>query len=257
MKLPLKQLISEFISSADLSEHHFMRLWNIGVRGAREFNMDICGNFKTVLLNVNANKTVDFPKDLLTFSKLGILNEFGEIVPLTVNDNMSTLHSQYLAAQGKVVDVPTLNSLINFSSPTQFPFFWFNYYDGAYGGYHLYGLAGGTPVIGQYTINENDKTIYLSDDWPYESVLMEYLADGFDCDAEDYMIDSKASEAMLAFIRWNNAKDNRKKFGAGEVNMFMRDYYRERKLAKRRLNSVDITQMQQVFRSHVKLVAKA
>lgn len=258
MKKPLKTIIAEFISSADLSEHQFMRLWNIGVRGMQEFNMDIIGNIKTVLLAVNDNKTVDFPKDFLTLSKLGILNDVGEVVTLTENNNMSTLHQQYVAQLGQLTDVPVIDNNIIYGNPTRFPFLWLNYW--GYGsdlGYHLYGLQGGTPVIGEYKVDEISKTIYLSDSWPYTTLLMEYLSDGYDCDGQDYMVDVRASEALISYIRWNNAKDLRKKFTTADVEYYRRQYYNERRLAKMRLNRVDVDQMQKVFRSHVKLVAKA
>jgi hypothetical protein len=254
MKLPLKQIISQFLSSADLSEHQFMRVWNIAVRGHREFNMDVCGNFKTVLLEVNDDRTVDFPKDLLTFSKVGILNEGGEIVGLTENENMSTLHSQYLAALGQT-DVPVLNNSVVFGGSTRIPSVWFNF--ASDGGYHLYGLRGGTASIGEYKIDEGSRTIYLNHDWPYQSLLMEYLSDGFDCDCDDYMIDVRAEEAMMSYIRWKNAQDLRKKFSTGDVDYYRKEFYNQKRLAKIRLNGVDINQMQKVFRSSITLAAKA
>lgn len=257
MKIKLKEIIAQFISSADLSEHQFMRLWNIAVRGHKQFNLDVYGNFKSVLLYVNDNKTVDLPDDFLTFSKLGVLNEVGEVVTLRRNDNMTTLHDQYLSELGKVTNVPVVQSGIIWDDPTRFPYYWLNYVGTSGIGYHLYGLPSGAPSIGEYTIDEDEKMIYLSSDWPYQSVMLEYLSDGYDGSCEDYMVDIKASEAMLSWIRWQNAIDSRKKFTQGDVVMYRQEYYNERRKAKIRLNSVDIREMQKIFRSSVRLAARA
>lgn len=256
MKLPLKQIIAEFISSADLSEHQFMRLWNVAVRGAREFQMDITGGFKSTILDVKGNKTADLPTDFLSLSKIGVLNELGEVITLRQNDKLNLQHQQYVDGLGIEPEVATVPSIINYSSPTRFPFLWLNFTSSGTD-YHLYGLGSGTSAIGEYKVDEDEKTIYLSADWPYSTILVEYLSDGYDDSQEDYMVDVKAAEAMVAYIRWKNAQDNRKKFTTGDVDYYKKQYYNERRLAKMRINQVDISQMQAVFRSHIKLTAKA
>lgn len=256
-KIALKTIIAEFLSSADLSEHQFMKIWNYGVRAQREFNMDIYGSFKSVLLQAGEAMTCELPADYLAFSKLGILNDSGEVVTLTENNDISPIHQQYVSAVQKVVQVPFAGSSIFNNGPAIVPNIWFNFIGWGGLGYHLYGLPGGTVTVGEYRISDADKLIYLSADWPYGYVLLEYLSDGYDCEADDYMVDVRASEAMVAWIRWKNAQDSRKKFSNGDVAYYKTEYYRERRLAKMRINSVDIDQMQKVFRSKVKLAAKA
>ena len=55
----LRQLVAQFLDSADQSSHQFRRMYNIGVRGSRAFNLDITGQMITVLLPVNVNNTVN------------------------------------------------------------------------------------------------------------------------------------------------------------------------------------------------------
>lgn len=257
MSTPLKSIVASFLSSADMSEHQFMRVWHIAVRVVREMNLDVYGSFKTKLLYVNDNKTVDLPQDYLNYSKIGILNDFGEVLTLKRNDSMSELHEQYVAELGSVQKVPVVDGAIALNSPTRFPFIWFNYW-GAYNyGYHLYGLAGGTSTIGSYKLDETERVIYLSEDWPYQTIMLEYLSSGYDDECGDYMVPLKAEEAVMSGIRWRNAQDLRKKYTNSDVEYYRKEFYNQRRLSKLRLNQATISEMQNVFRSHVKMVAKA
>lgn len=256
MKIKLKQIIGEFLSSADLSEHAFLRLYNIGVRGAREMNMDVYGSFKTKLLPVAANKTVQLPVDYISLSKIGLLNDAGEVITLHQNNDLSNIHQQYIADLQQNPQVPTVSGFSALYNPAKFPFLWLNFgYNSAC--YNLFGLGGGTANLGEYKVQEDLGVILLSQDWPYATVLVEYLSSGFDDEDDDYMVDERAAEAMLCYLRWKNATDARKKFGLQEVSYFKKEYYRERAIAKLRINRTDITEMQAVFRSNVKLTARA
>jgi len=257
MNIPLKTIIANFISSADLSEHQFMRLWNIGVMGARSFNLDISGRFKTVLLDVAANKTADLPTDYLTLSKLGVLNANGEVIPFRQNTALNALHAEYTDQLDNRNTYPAIDPINALTSPTRFPFIWLNFTVSGSEGYHLFGLGSGTGTVGEYKIDEECRTIFLSSDWPYSQIVLEYLSDGYDSECDDFVIDVKAEEAMMSYIRWKNAQDNRKKYSTGDVQYYKREFYNQKRLAKMRLNPVNISDMQAVFRSNIKLVAKA
>ena len=55
-KIGLKTLVAELIDAKDSSSQEFRRLYNIGVRGLREFNSDVVGTFVTALLPVKKNR---------------------------------------------------------------------------------------------------------------------------------------------------------------------------------------------------------
>ena len=94
MKVKLKELIGQYLSSADQSSHEFLRLWNIGVKGMKlEFNLDVTGSLKTVLLDVNANKTVELPCDYISYSKIGVMNHQGEVVTYKRNDQLAKINA--------------------------------------------------------------------------------------------------------------------------------------------------------------------
>jgi hypothetical protein len=255
MKITLSSIVAEFLESADQSSHQFRRLYNIGVRGCREFNMDILGGLKTELLDVNANKSVSIPDDYITYSKIGIINDKGEVVTFTRNEQMSNYHAMLIDVENRYEGVPTLNTGTP-TTPATFPYVYYNYWMNG-GMYNLFGLNSGTSVIDTFKIDEDAGVILLSPESTYTEVLLEYLSDGYDADADDYEIDYRAEEAFICYLRWKNATDLVKKFSQAQIRDYKSEYYRERKLAKMRINPVVISEMISIRRANFKLTAKA
>lgn len=251
MKIKLSSVVAEFLESADQSSHQFRRLYNIGVRGCREFNMDILGALKTVVLDVNANKTVSLPEDFITYSKMGVMNSQGEIVTFTRNEDMSSYHAMYTEIAERNSTAPTMVS----GSGTRFPALYYNYWTNGYS-YNLFGLDSGTATIDSFKIDENAGVILLAPNSIHTQVVLEYLSDGYDEDLDDYEIDIRAEEAFICYLRWKNATDLVKKYGQGQIREYKSEYYRERKLAKMRINPVVISEMVKAKQASVKLTAK-
>jgi hypothetical protein len=252
----LRKIVAQFLDSADQSSHQFRRLYNIGVRGAREFNLDITGQFKTVLLPVNPNKTVTLPQDYLNYSKMGIINERGEIITFTKNEQLSQYHAIYTQQVERNEGVPELTTIGQYVAPLPYPYLYSNYW---YGGssYNLFGLNSGTAVVAEFQIDEGAGVILLNQTMNYPELLLEYLSDGYDELADDYEIDMRAEEAFICYLRWKNATDMIKKFSAGQVREYKNEYYRERKLAKMRINKALVSELTHKKRSLTGLTPRA
>ncbi len=255
-KIPLRQVIAELIDAADQSEHQFRHLYRIGVRGCRKFNMDVYGSFKTVLLEVQSDNTVPFPKDYMDYSMLGIVNANGEAIPMTHNPNLSTLKSQYIAALGETVDVPSAGDFFA-GDLTNLNNYWLNFGFNGSGYTHLYGIGGGTYEIGQFTIDDNCKAFLLQEGYPYQTIMLEYLTDGYDENNDDYMVDVFAVEALQSWIRWMRAQDMTKKYSLSQIAYYKGEYLIQKRDAKIRLNKTVVKEMEATFRRSVKLVARA
>ncbi len=252
----LRQLIAEFLDSADASSHQFRRLYNIGVRGAKEFNLDITGQFKTLLLDVNPNNTVTLPDDYINYVKMGIVNERGEVVTFTKNEQLSEYHAFYTQIADRNEGVPELTTIGNLVAPLPYPYMYSNFWwNGT--NYNLFGLNSGTAQIVDFQIDEGAGVILLNPHNTYENILLEYLSDNYDAQADDYDIDSRASEAFICYLRWKNSQDLVKKFPVGVVREYKNEYYRERRLAKMRINKAVISEIQSKKRSLTTLTAKA
>ena len=258
-KISLSQVVAELIDSMDRSEHYFRRLYRIGVRGARKFNMDIYGQFRSVLLDVPTSGVVPFPKDYLQYSMLGVINNQGEAVPIKHNEQLSKLKQQYLASQEQIIPVPKVPTGIvgGFENPQGFPFYWMNYVWGDCGYVHLYGLGGGSQEFGWFTIDEINQCFLIAPNYPYTTIMLEYLSDGFDINCNDYMVDIRAVDAMQWWIRWMDRGDTPKRWGRGDVQYAQQQYVLQSRMAKARINHANINEMQTEFRKNIKLTAKA
>jgi len=263
MQQPIKKIIAQFLNSADRSDHEFARLYNIAVRGIEnEFQQDIQGQFLTVLLDVNPNKTVELPTGYLNYSKIGIVNSNGEFVCLKRNDQLSNYHAIYYDQANRNAGVPTINTL---GSP-MFPngnsgvypeyAYWYNFWQQGTS-FNLYGLPSGTATIGTYKIDIGANVILLNPEFMYPQVLLEYLSDGYDAQSEDYMVDSRCAEALLAWVRWQGSIDQPKKYPQSLVATYERQYYNQKRLARSRMNPFNLAEMNDIIRRATNLTAKA
>lgn len=256
MKIPLKQIVAELIDVKDSSSHEFRRLYNVGVRGIREFNTDVTGTFTTKLLPVNANKTVELPEDYISYSKIGIINEKGEIITMRLNNQLSNYNENNVLKTDRFEGVPKMTSITNPSVPYSYPYVYYNFFISNQS-YNLFGIGGAGQNIGEYKVDEECGVIILGPNFQYENILLEYLSDGMDCESDDYMIDSRASEALLAYIRWKSALDMPKKYNQGIIREYKSEYKAERLKAKMRINKIVVSEFEDMQRITNKLAPRA
>jgi len=253
MKITLKEIIGQFLNSSDQSSHEFLRLWNIGVFGLKtEFNLDITGTFKTAILDVNPNSTVTLPCDYIKYSKIGVVNGQGEVVTFKRNNQLSTLDT---GGQSRLVGAP-IGGGVDYS-PFPYDGLYYNnyYYDGVT--YNLYGSNSGTANIGEYKVDEGQGLIFLDPRTSHSKIVLEYLSDGFDGSCGDYAIDVRAAETMIAYLRWKDAIDSRKKFPMNVVVEFKKEFYRNKRLTKMRTNPFVLNELEHSMRVSTKLVPKS
>lgn len=260
MQTTITKIIAQYLNSSDRGSHEFARCFNIAVRGLQnEFNLDICGQFQTVLLDVNPNKTVQLPTGYINYSKIGIVNSAGEFVCLKRNDQLSNYHAIYYQESNRNAGVPSINTFGDPFGYDQFPYnslYWLNYWNLGTS-FNLYGLDSGTAPVGTYKIDIGANLILLNPQFPYPQILLEYLGDGYDESADDYMIDSRAAEAMLAWVRWQSAIDMPKKFSPSVVMMYQKAYFNEKRKAKVRVNPFNLAEFNDISRRGNKLTPKA
>lgn len=254
MKITLKEIIGQYLSSATQGSQEFLRLWNLAVFGLKiEFNLDVTGEMKTVVLNVNANKTVDLPCDYISYSKIGVINGNGEVQTFKRNDSLTTYNG--LNPSNRVAGTPQGSP--NFYSYNQlYPNLYGNYYfNGDY--YNLFGADSGGTTLGEYKVDESKKLIYLNLYNTYSQIVLEYLSDGYSEDGCDHSVDVRAVQAVVAYIRWQNAIDQPKKFNQSQIRGFKTEYFNEKRKAKMRLNPFRLNEMIMAEINSIKLTSKA
>jgi hypothetical protein len=236
---PLKTIIAYTLDECEKSIGDADRLWVIGLRALTDLSFDISGQTKTVRLPVEGNKTVPFPADLLSWSKIGNLNENGEIVTLRINNALTTFRGNN---PNRLADL-TADINNGVGNAADFPYYENYYYNNNC--YHLFGTGSGVVTYGDCTVDEKNKVIILGVNFRYDSIMLEYISSPERDD--DYQVLTCLQEAIIAFIKW--------KLKLATPN----DYYAEAIKARRRLpkKRVNLQTFAQVIRDSGGMTMKA
>lgn len=219
--IPLKTVVAYFSDQYDKSEGDQDRFWILGLRALIELNYEISAEPKTVRLPINWNKTVNFPIDYLSWSKIGLLNSAGEVSTLKINNGLTT----YKDTNPNRIDYMTPNINDSTSSMVNAPFFFNYWYNDGY--YNLFGSDNGLVQYGECTVDEANQLVVLPIDFRYDNILFEYISSPERDD--DYRVPLALQEAIIAFIAWKLKLDT------------AQNYYGEVTKARRRLPGKKVT----------------
>lgn len=231
--ISLDECITDYMDEAELSNHKYYKLWHLAFRAMTELGLDFFYSIRSVKLPVNANLTVTLPADYLNYSKIGVLNAKGEIIPLSVNNNLTTAFDLKPTRIEQTQD----SSIVNAYSPNGVV--WWNYWNG--GAMNtLYGLPSGSPFVGSFKIDHDNGVIVLSENFSYEYVMLEYVPSPNE--GEDYRVPIQFKEAIIAWLAWKDIRSIPAKTHVHNNNVSgrRRDYYNERRLAIARYDPVNL-----------------
>lgn len=247
--IPLDEAITSYMDEAMQSNHSYFRLWHIAYRALTELGLDAFYLVKSVKLSVNSNLTVTLPADYLNYSKVGVLNQQGEIIPLGVNSKLTVAFDLSPTRIEQTQD-NTIATQYNENGV-----WWFNYWTG-YGFNNLYGLPSGQPNIGSFKIDNANRVIVLSEDFCYPYVMLEYVSTPVA--GQEYMIPIQFKEAVIAYLRWKDVISVPVKTRPQQSNVEMRrrDYYNERRLAIARIDPVILPDLYQWNLQNQRLTVK-
>ncbi len=243
-KLKLNKIVEEYLfeSLGETTLHKYPRILQIAISGLREFNRDVEGLVKTVQLTVNENDTVTLPQDFIDYRIIGVCTEFGTIESLGVNDRMCL---PVVDDCGNIVGSPNRNENVPFSSFDAF------YFQGTYSRNgqligRRFGIGGGQNQWGYYRVWPERGYITLQN-YIGNNIVLEYLAD-IDLIDEDYQVHPFLVEALKSWIYWKYIQRNRN-YSQGEKDMARREYYNQKRLAKKAINMFNLKELLQAFRT--------
>lgn len=191
---PLKTIVAYVLDANGKSMKDFDKAWVLAFRGLDDLNWNIYAEPKSVRLPVNGNKTVTLPADYRSWSKIGVLNDRGEVCSIKINNGLSLWRDNNpdrLARQ--TADVQDNLPLISGN-----PFYLNYYYNGLYG--NLFGVGGGLIQYGSCRVDERNNVIILGENFTFDHIIIEYISAPMKDD--DYMVDDALREAVIAFIEW-------------------------------------------------------
>jgi hypothetical protein len=207
--VPLKTIVSMCLDELGKSIRDFDRIWIIAFRALSVLNQSIAAEPKTVRLPVLGNKTVPLPSDYVSWSKIGVVNDLGQVCALRVNNALTTFSDNNpLRLTDIAGDVS--NSLAQLANSS----LWFNYYnDGAY--FNLFGASGGLITFGECRVDERNNVIILSPNFQYPDIVLEYITNP-EMDG-DYAVPGYLQEAIIAFCAWKLKQNTEPNFYARAI----------------------------------------
>jgi hypothetical protein len=231
----LDQCITAYLDESQQGDYKYYKLWNLAMRAMQELGLDYFYQIKSVKLPVMANKTVTLPNDYLQWSKIGVLNDQGEIIPLVYNEKFTTYAQQNNNRIGLTTD-DTLYNLYFWSS-----FIFYNYWNGDTF-MNLYGIPSGAPFVGEFKIDNNSGLILLNENFYYSYLMVEYLA--APNQNETYRIPVQFQEAMISYLRWKDiiSQPATSHIGLADKAQRRHEYYNERRLGWARYRPFDMEQ---------------
>jgi hypothetical protein len=231
--VPIDDIVRLYLDQSEQSIHKYYKCWQLAFRGMEEMGLDFFYQIKSVKLPVNANLTVPLPDDYLNYTKVGVLNSQGEIIPMGYNSNLTT-YADLQPTRVEQTQDNTILDLVQFNTPI-----WYNYWtDGTFS--NVYGLPSGSPFIGDFKIDNHNGVIVLSQNFGYEYVMLEYIASPKE--GEDYYVPVHFKTALMWYIAYNDIAmmPNSRKGTLGDKEQRRRQYFNERRLAHARFKPVDL-----------------
>lgn len=222
--ISLDSVVLDYLNEAEYSNNKYYRIWHIAYRGLENLGLDAFYQVKAVKLPINSNLTVQLPADFVQWSKVGVLNDIGEIIPLYYNDKLTTYADLLPERLSKTEDVSLFN-LNEFGSTT-----WLNYWNGV--SYtNIYGVPSGAPFVGSFKIDTTNGVILLNETFAYEYLMLEYVASPKE--GEEYYLPVQFREALISWIRWKDAISVNVKTHVqnSSIGMRRKDFYNDRRNA--------------------------
>jgi len=220
--ITLESIIYDYILEAELSQNKYFKLFHIAFRCMEDLGMDFFYQIKTMKLDINANKTVTLPADYLQYTKIGVLNGVGELVPLKYNPKLTTFKD---ISPDRIVDTASSN-FVNFYSPSS-PVFYNYWQDGGYT--NLYGVSYSGIYGGGFKIDETNGVILLDSSFGYTGLIMEYTASPLE--GQDYYVPVQFREAIIAWLAWKDIANVQSKshMNLGDKSMRRHEYFEARR----------------------------
>ncbi len=222
--ISLDSVVLDYLNEAEYSNNKYFRIWHIAYRGLENLGLDAFYQVRAVKLPINSNLTVALPADFVQWSKVGVLNDVGEIIPLYYNDKLTT-YADLLPERLSKTEDDSLFNLNEFGSTT-----WLNYWNGT--SYtNIYGVPSGAPFVGSFKIDTANGVILLNETFAYEYLMIEYIASPKE--GQEYYLPVQFREALISWIRWKDAISTNVKTHVQNSSIVMRrkDFYNDRKNA--------------------------
>ena len=233
-------------------------------RGVQEFRFDVLNEIIAIELELNPSLTIPLPHDYINYVRISWVDECGKLHPLAV-DNSLNLSQAYLQDndynflfdnQGDILQGTHIqnrqecsrqpfgyNSLVDYTldGPNSyvFPYYW---QSGPFN-------TNRSKIFknGSYKIDREAGVIQFSSNVDGRIIVLEYISDGLFQRADNQAKMHKfAEEAIYSYIYYKLV-ERRRNIPANEKERARREFYNNRRIAKRRIKPIRHEELRQVL----------
>lgn len=222
--ITLDSIVNDYIEQSEQSVHRYFKLWQLAYRAMEQLGISFFYEIRSVKLPVNPNMTVTIPNDYFNYTKIGVLNNAGEIAIMKFNSKQTFLGD--LLPNRK--EMTTGNSIQTYNELGGN--FFFNYWNGsAYT--NQYGFPSGGVNVGSFNIDNTNGVILLDQNFKYDYLILEYVASPNP--NEDYQVPMQFREALIAWLGWQDIMymPTTRRGALGDKRDRKNNFFNERRLA--------------------------
>lgn len=249
--ITIDSVIKDYLNESEQNISKYFKCFHLAFRGFDMLGLDFFYKIQSVKLPINSNFTVNLPSDYMNWSKVGILNDDGSIIPLYYNANMTT-YADLLSNRIAKTDDPDSAWLQwwGWDSNT-----WYNWWNG-WGYTNIYGVPSGEPFVGQFKIDLDNSVILLNQNFGREYIMLEYVCSPRQ--GVDYFMPVQFREALIAWMWWKdgNSKSVRSHMELGARRDWRHEFYNERRNAIARYKPIRQQEIYQASQQMTRLAVK-
>lgn len=204
---PIQTVVAFYLDQYDKSGGDQDKCYLLAYRGLENMHYNISAEPKTVRLPVLQNTdTAVLPADYVSWVKIGLLNNVGEISTLKINNALTTFRDNNPNRLSLLT--PDLND--SWAGNIDAPYL--NYYNN--GTFQTLFGAGQAGLVqyGSCRVDEVNNIIILPPNFEYSQLLFEYISSPQR--DTDYLVDVRLREALIAWIAWKCKMDTRENYYA-------------------------------------------
>ena len=221
--ISLDSIVLDYLTESEQSQSKYFKNWHLAFRGMDNIGIDAFYRVKSVKLPVNPNFTVTLPEDYVNYTKIGVLNDRGEIIPLYENENL-TSYADLRPNRLEVTEDNTVDLFNGWGSGT-----WWNFWNGS-SFTNIYGVPSGSPFVGNFKIDIENGVVILNERFNYEYLMVEYVCSPKE--GQEYYVPVQFREALIAWLWWKDKRAvNTARGQVGLSRDAKADFFNERRLA--------------------------
>jgi len=245
--ITLDSVLNDYLGEGEHSVHKYFKCWHLAFRGFENLGIDFFYRVQSVKLPINANLTVTLPANFLNWTKVGILNNRGEIIPLYYNDKITT-YADLLPDRVEKTEDPE-SAWLDWGTNT-----WSNYWNGT--NYtSVYGVPSGEPFVGSFKVDTENGVIVLDNNFNKDYLMLEYVASPVE--GQEYYLPVQFREALIAWLWWKDTKAIAVRRGQVGVSRDLKsDFYRERRNAIAQWKPIRKSEIYQASQEQTRLAIK-